>query len=76
MESCIDTTEMLEGKAIGTYDFASPVELVKAIDRAMHRYFGAGVLAGSTCSILAPVPRSGIDGSMGVGVKRSRSEGL
>jgi hypothetical protein len=41
MESCIDTTEMLEGKAIGTYDFAGPVELVKAIDRAMRRYFGA-----------------------------------
>jgi hypothetical protein len=41
MESCIRTTEMLEVKAIGTYDFAIPVELVKSIDLAMRCYFGA-----------------------------------
>ena len=41
MESCIHTTEILEIEAIGTYDFASPVELVKSIDLAMRHYFGA-----------------------------------
>jgi hypothetical protein len=35
------TTEMLEVKAIGTYDFASPVELGKSIDLAMRHYFSA-----------------------------------
>jgi len=39
MESCIP--EMREGKALGTYDFASPVELVQAIDLTMRHYFGA-----------------------------------
>jgi hypothetical protein len=41
MESCIHTTEILEAKAIGTYDFASQVESVKSIDLAMRHYFGA-----------------------------------
>jgi hypothetical protein len=41
MESCIHTTEILEAKAIGTYDFASQVESAKSIDLAMHHYFGA-----------------------------------
>jgi hypothetical protein len=41
VENCIHTTERLAVKAIGTCDFASPVELVKAIDLAMRHYFGA-----------------------------------
>jgi hypothetical protein len=32
---------IIEDKAVSTYDFASPLEQVEAIDQLMRQYFGA-----------------------------------
>lgn len=39
MENDIRATEAMRLEFVGTYDFASPVELVRAIDLAMRHYF-------------------------------------
>lgn len=41
MEKNMGAMESLEFKPLETYDFADPVEMVKAIDLAMRQYFGA-----------------------------------
>ena len=40
MENDIHTTKELETNHIDTYDFASPVEKVEAIDLTLRHYFG------------------------------------
>ena len=41
MENTSCTAEALTESLLGTYDFRSSVEQVKAIDRAMRHYFNA-----------------------------------
>jgi len=41
MEKNMGAMESLEFKSLDSYDFAGPVEMVKAIDLAMREYFGA-----------------------------------
>ena len=41
MENAGDITEALAARSTGTYDFGSPIELVKAMDLGMRHYFGA-----------------------------------
>jgi hypothetical protein len=42
MENALCTAEALTDSLVGTYDFLSSVEQVKAIDQAMRHYFNAG----------------------------------
>lgn len=39
MENDMRATEAMSPAFVGTYDFASPVELVRVIDLAMRHYF-------------------------------------
>lgn len=41
METIERARAIAEARLPGTYDFASPVERIKAIDQAMRQYFGA-----------------------------------
>jgi len=41
MPSEENATKALEASPLGTYDFASAVEMVRAVDVAMRQYFGA-----------------------------------
>ena len=41
MENSVYIREALAARSTGTYDFGSPIALVKAIDLAMRHYFGA-----------------------------------